>query len=275
MEPLHPLHPGLGLKAIPRHLLVQFLRQAEQEQRLVAEISRLLAQPFRLQQLLHDICRGVRQVLGYMAVSIMLVDEAGTTLTIEGYDGVEPNYVQQLNRTLAVRLDHPTLGQGPSATAFRTGQPQAVGNVYTDPRFQPWVALRPGFAAMIALPLTFRGTGIGVLNCYTHRPHQFEPREVALLEAEGGRNRGAHPPPPGYLGHWITTSTCSGPLTWRMYTGGTFCCLSTMLGPVQSVNRMLPYMMPFICTLPRASRSASRSMRAAPFKASARTYMAS
>ncbi len=85
----------------------------------------------------------------------------------------------------AVRItwdDSPT-GRGPAGTAIRTGQPAICQNLLTDPSFAPWreEAIRRGYAAAIALPLSNETGVFGVLTLYATAPDSLSSDEVELL----------------------------------------------------------------------------------------------
>lgn len=164
-----------------RDVLARYLEQAEQETRCLAEISNALNRTFNLPELLNDICQRVCDLLQYRACSVMLADPEEPVLTIHGYAGMNPDYVAQLNSQRAIKLTDRALSGGPSGQAYLRGTPVAIHNIYQQQQFQPWVTANPGFSAMIALPLEFRGRRIGVLNCYSGKPHEFSERERSLL----------------------------------------------------------------------------------------------
>ena len=164
-----------------REVLARHLEQAEQETHCLAEISQALNRTFNLPELLNDICQRVCDLLAYRACSVMLADPDEPVLTIHGYAGMNPEYVAQLNSQRAIKLMDRALSGGPSGQAYLRGTAVAIHNIYQQQQFQPWVTANPGFSAMIALPLGFRGRRIGVLNCYSTKPHEYSDRERSLL----------------------------------------------------------------------------------------------
>jgi putative nucleotidyltransferase with HDIG domain len=68
--------------------------------------------------------------------------------------------------------------------AIRSGEPVAINDTRSDPRFAPWrqAAEARGYRAVIALPLTVEGEVIGSLNVYAAEPGTFGAQERALLE---------------------------------------------------------------------------------------------
>jgi PAS domain S-box-containing protein len=76
---------------------------------------------------------------------------------------------------------------GPTATALRTGEPQAMQNIRNDGDYEPWreAALDQGFASSAAIPIAADDECYGVLNVYAGRPHAFDETELCLLTELG------------------------------------------------------------------------------------------
>jgi len=75
-------------------------------------------------------------------------------------------------------------GRGPTGTAIRTGQIAVAHDLATAPNYAPWreEALRRGYRAAIALPLTVAGQPVGAFHLYTAEPSAFDEAEVNLLK---------------------------------------------------------------------------------------------
>lgn len=75
-------------------------------------------------------------------------------------------------------------GQGTVGTAIRTGRPDVVRSVASNPRFELWrdELLRRGFAAIASLPLKIDGETIGTLTLVASDDDAFDGPELALLE---------------------------------------------------------------------------------------------
>ncbi len=74
-------------------------------------------------------------------------------------------------------------GRGPMGTAIRTGLPQFVDDIATDPRTTAWraEAAARGFASLAALPLHDEGTTFGVLTLCSDGHEAFDQAERGLL----------------------------------------------------------------------------------------------
>lgn len=152
------------------------------------DISGLLQRPFSLHAILDAVAHTACRVFRCEAASVMLIARATCELTIEGYQGLAPAYVEYVNRRRRVRIDAGQLSMGPSGQAYKTRQPVVSTNAAADPRLLPWREDGPApYAAMVALPLEFQGEVIGILNGYSARPREFTPEELSLLVLLAGQ----------------------------------------------------------------------------------------
>jgi GAF domain-containing protein len=76
------------------------------------------------------------------------------------------------------------LGEGPCVDALRTGEPVIVATLGDDPRYPAFgaAALDHGVQSALATPLLVRGTCVGTLNTYAHRPGAFGPEAARTAE---------------------------------------------------------------------------------------------
>ncbi|MGM3307816.1 response regulator [Anabaena sp. WFMT] len=132
--------------------------------------------------LLQQICHTIVEVGGYRLawVGFALQDIAQSILPVAqaGYDA---GYLQSLDLTWADAIR----GQGPTATAIRTGQTSIIQNILTDPNYQIWQgqANERGYASSIALPLIADNQQpFGALNIYATSTEAFDTDEVKLLQ---------------------------------------------------------------------------------------------
>ena len=78
-------------------------------------------------------------------------------------------------------------GLGPTGMCIRTGEPQAVQDIGSDPALRLWrdAALERGYRSSCAIPLRVEGATIGALMLYSSEPRAFDPEEIALLTELG------------------------------------------------------------------------------------------
>ncbi|MFD1586530.1 PAS domain-containing protein [Halorientalis brevis] len=88
---------------------------------------------------------------------------------------------------LVISVREGPASRGPTATAVRTGEIQAIQNIHDDPDYEPWreEALARGYESSAAVPLVCDGRACRVLNLYTDRPDAFSDAERELLAELG------------------------------------------------------------------------------------------
>jgi GAF domain-containing protein len=80
------------------------------------------------------------------------------------------------------------LAQGPCAVAFSQRLPAAIRNVRTEPDWGEFtqVLIGEGICAALSVPVELDGGVIGTLDVYTAEPRDWDPSEVAALQAYAG-----------------------------------------------------------------------------------------
>jgi GAF domain-containing protein len=80
------------------------------------------------------------------------------------------------------------LAQGPCAVAFSQRLPAAIRNVHTDPDWGEFtsVLLAEGICAALSVPVELDGGVIGTLDIYAQEARDWDPSEVAALQAYAG-----------------------------------------------------------------------------------------
>ncbi len=131
---------------------------------LYSEICRIMVDvgPFRM------VCMGVPSLTPTHPVDIV------------AHAGVTEDYLDQLRLTGDENLPE---GRGPMMMALRTGKPQIIQDIASDPAMTPWrdEALKLGVHSLAGFPVLLHGKVVGVLNLYHPRPHFFEREELRLI----------------------------------------------------------------------------------------------
>jgi PAS domain S-box-containing protein len=86
--------------------------------------------------------------------------------------------------SVQITFDDSSTGQGPTVTAFRTGQTMAVNDIATNPIYAPWrsAALNRGFHSSAALPLRHNNRVLGALVVYSAEPGHFTSERLQTLQ---------------------------------------------------------------------------------------------
>jgi PAS domain S-box-containing protein len=127
-----------------------------------------------------DVCRLIVEDCGYAMVWIgFAAEDEAKSVRVAAFAGFEAGYLETLKLTWA----DTDRGRGPTGTAIRTATPSRCSNMRTDPKFAPWQeeALKRGYEASLALPLTAAGKAFGAITIYSREPDPFSDLEVKLL----------------------------------------------------------------------------------------------
>lgn len=155
----------------------QYRRLERQASRLstLSEISRTITSDLYLEEILQLIVAMTAESMNFKICSIMLLDEEKKELVIKATQSKSRAYVKKPN----VKLTESVAGR-----AVLEGRPITVRDVRKTPGYQyPDIARQEGLCSLIALPLIVKREIIGVLNCYTSRPHEFTDEEISLCTA--------------------------------------------------------------------------------------------
>ncbi len=132
-------------------------------------------------KLLNKICEVIVDVGGYRFVWVGFTeyDEAKTVRPVANA-GFDSEYIKTAKVSWADN-DH---GRGPGGMAIRTGKPNIVHNIPTEPTFTPWreAAIQHGYKSIIALPLRSEEITFGALSIYSVDEDAFDTKEVKILE---------------------------------------------------------------------------------------------
>lgn len=133
------------------------------------------------EELLQNVCRHIVETGGYRVAFIGFAgDDADKTVSIAAQHGAEAGYLESLGFTWA----DTDKGQGPVGRAIRSGAPQVLQNIMTDPKLAAWrvVAARLENRASISLPFKWRdGKVFGMLTILTAEAEAFDAGELQLL----------------------------------------------------------------------------------------------
>ncbi len=173
-EPLQDLVDGLAAAFEVAFLLAQ-LRRERLEARLLQEVGQELGSTLDLHELLTTILDLLRQVVPYDAAVIYLLGEDGLDVVHQSLRG----YPAGQEEIVSLKV-----GQGIVGSVARTGAPEIVPRVLSDPRY--YNARAETRAEMVA-PLKSGGRVIGVFNLESDRPDAYTAHDLELLEGFAGQ----------------------------------------------------------------------------------------
>ena len=145
--------------------------------KVVTECDQMLVRENDEARLLLDICRIIVDLGGYRFAWVGLVSNGDTMVRPVAHAGHEQGYLD------AARALLDTKEREPVSQTILTGKPEIIKNLAALPTRAAWrdEALKRGYAAMIALPLSEDGRIFGSLNIYSAEPDVFDAEEVKLL----------------------------------------------------------------------------------------------
>ena len=131
-----------------------------------------------LARTLQQVTDGAKQLFRADAAGLMLIDAEGQLRWASASDQTAQTVEDEQER----------LAQGPCAVAFSQRLPAAIRNIHTEPDWDKFaqVLVGEGICAALSVPVELDGGVIGTLDVYVGRPRDWDPSEVAALQAYAG-----------------------------------------------------------------------------------------
>ena len=140
------------------------------------DISRAITSDSYLEDILKLIVMVTAKVTGVEICSLWLVDEGadGKKIRLKATQAIEPDYVK--DRSL-------NMNEGVVGFVASENIPLLTDDVLKEPRFkEKEMAKKLGLVSMVSVPMHIKEDKvIGVLNCFTAKPHKFSETEVNLI----------------------------------------------------------------------------------------------
>jgi GAF domain-containing protein len=127
---------------------------------------------------LQQLTDAAKQLFRADAAGLMLIDQEGQLRWASASD----------QTAQAVEDGQERLAQGPCAVAFSQRLPAAIRNIHTEPDWAEFaqVLVSEAVFAALSVPVELNGGVIGTLDIYTGQPRDWDPSEVAALQAYAG-----------------------------------------------------------------------------------------
>jgi len=143
----------------------------------LSEVSKTITSDLYLEEILQLIVAATADTLSFKICSLMLLDEDKQELVIKATQSKSREYAKKAN----VKL-----GESIAGRALASGQPVTVYDLKNSTEYAtPDLARREGLSSLASIPLLVKNKKIGVLNCYTEKPHRFTDEEISVLCALG------------------------------------------------------------------------------------------
>ncbi len=138
----------------------------------LAEISRAVTSDLYLEDILKLIVIVTAETMNSKICSLMLLDEAGE-LRIRATQSISEEYLKK---------PPVKLGEGAAGLVAQRNRPMVIKNVQKDPIYlYKEIAKDENLRSLLSVPMSIKGRVIGVINCYTNKPHEFSQEEIDLL----------------------------------------------------------------------------------------------
>ncbi len=155
-------------------ILIDRARIWKQIQTLI-EVSRSISSTLSLNEVLYKIVENAAKAFGFKAASIRLLDKERKTLEVKSTYGLSEEYLKKGPIEVGKSLIDAECMEGCTVV---------VSDVSKDKRLQyPEEIIREGIGSILSVPLSIKGTVIGVLRVYTSVPYSFTRSEIDFLSA--------------------------------------------------------------------------------------------
>ncbi|MGB7055203.1 MAG: HD domain-containing phosphohydrolase, partial [bacterium] len=157
----------------------ELLHKLNRALKVVTECDQILVRAIDENKLLLDICQIIVNLGGYKFAWVGFVShDKEKNIRPIAYAGYERGYLD------VVKLNLSKKEREPVSQAILSGKPAIIKNLSTGTTRTHWQdeAVKRGYAAMIALPLSENSRIFGSLNIFSGEPDVFDAEEVKLLK---------------------------------------------------------------------------------------------
>jgi signal transduction protein with GAF and PtsI domain len=139
----------------------------------LAEISRAITSELYLDDILKLIVIVTAEVMKSEICSLMLLDEQTGELRIRATQSVSEEYLKKPPLKI---------GNGVAGVVAQRMRSLAIKDIRSNPLYvYKDLARRENLRSLLSVPMCIKGRCIGVINCYTNKPHQFTQYEMDML----------------------------------------------------------------------------------------------
>ncbi len=150
-------------------------KELEKKLEALSRISYAITSQRYTEDILKLIVTLTAEAMGFKICSLMLLDPEKGELSIKATQSVSSRYLKK---------PPIKLGEGIAGKVVKENKPYISPDVRKDPLYiNQNVAKAEGLCSLLSLPLSVKGSVIGVLNFYTSEKHEFTPSEINILES--------------------------------------------------------------------------------------------
>ncbi len=141
----------------------------------LARISDAVTSDLYVDEILKLIVTVTAEVMSSKICSLMLLDKKTQELAVKATQSVSEFYNTKPNARI---------GEGIAGRVAQSGKSITVLDVRKDARYlNQAIAKKEHLCSLLSVPLIFKGNVIGVLNCYTVKPHRFGQGEIRIIRS--------------------------------------------------------------------------------------------
>jgi signal transduction protein with GAF and PtsI domain len=138
-----------------------------------SKISKAITSELYLEDILRLVVTVTAEVMDSNTCSLMLIDEKTNELVVRATQSISEEY----NKKPPLKI-----GEGIAGKAVKENRPIAVKDVVKEKEYKHKdIAKRESLNSLLCVPLSVKGKVIGVINCYTSKPHNFSDEEIEIL----------------------------------------------------------------------------------------------
>jgi len=139
----------------------------------LTKISKAISSDIYLEDILRLIVTVTAEMMESNICSLMLIDEKKNELVIRATQSISEEY----NKKPPLKI-----GEGVAGKAAKENKPIAIKDVTKEKEYKHKdLAKKEGLCSLLCVPLITKGKVIGVINCYTPKPHDFSETEINIL----------------------------------------------------------------------------------------------
>ncbi len=145
----------------------------EEQINALTKISKAIASDVYLEDILRLIVSVTAEIMDSNICSLMLIDEKKNALLIRATQSISEEY----NKKPPLKL-----GEGVAGKVAKENKSVTIKDVTKEKEYKHKdMAKKEGLCSLLCVPLAVRGKSIGVINCYTSKPHDFTQTETNIL----------------------------------------------------------------------------------------------
>jgi signal transduction protein with GAF and PtsI domain len=145
----------------------------EEQIKALSKISKAIVSDLYLEDILRLVVTVTAETMDSNICSLMLIDEKKNELVIRATQSISEAY----NKKPALKV-----GEGIAGKVAKENKPIIIKDVTKEKEYKHKdIAQKENLCSLLCVPLAVKGKVIGVINCYTSKPHEFSEAEVNLL----------------------------------------------------------------------------------------------